>query len=277
MKKDFLKFTLFYTAGIVAVFCAMWVLLAQALPEAKLNVISALSTTFGINLPDNIFVSADGTRAMAVVLTVTLLSIGLIVLNVFFGAIITAIFIRPRIQIATSKRGVLSTRWNAGTPHVLVRMASFHRHDLVDVRINAVLTVRETRDDGEHVMSHFPIPAAYFTPPHVLVLRRRMPWTIAVAADTRLSNSMSKDYPFAPGLPFTQSVTQGKRCAYVERTLEILIQGLDTKSYATFVLHREVPVDAQDGDNYILKLHRGAFMPLPLQIDSADMLERYDA
>jgi hypothetical protein len=279
MNREFLKLTAFYTAGVVVVLYLMWVLLSLALPEAHLNVIHALSTAFGINLPDDIFVSTgSGVRAIAVIFIISALSIGLIVLNVFFGAVITTHFIRPRVNVLTSSYGVLSATWNSAMPYVLVRLSNFHKHELADVRLSVVLTVQETREitgGTEDFMATLPVE--HFTPQRILVMRPKMPWTIAVPGDALLSSSLTKDYHFKPGEPIEKSFSKDKKILYVRRTLEILIQGIDTKSYAEFVLHRKILIDEQQGENYFLRLHRGAFKSLPLQITNpADLEECVD-
>lgn len=276
MKKDFVRIISLYTASIIAVLYLMWLLLGFALPEANLDIIRALSTAFGINLPDDIFVNTNmGLRAIAVISIISILSIGVIVLNVFFGAIITTYFIRPRVALLTSSFGVLSTTWNAEKPYVLTRLSNFHKHELADVQISAVLTVQETREtpQGDDVFMAF-LPVEHFTPQKILVMRPRMPWSIAVPADMLLSSSMTKDYHFRPGEPVLHSFSKGKKIKNVRRTLEFLIQGIDTHSYSSFVIHRRIPVDEQDGDKYVLHLHRGAFKSLPLEIEDAADLEK---
>jgi hypothetical protein len=277
MNKEFLRITGFYTAGVVVVFYMIWALLDVALPEANLNVVRALSTAFGINLPENLIVdSSMGMKAAMVIVIISVLSIGLIVLNVFFSAIVTARFIHPRIDLVTSGRGALSTKWNPTMPYVLVRMSNFHRADLVDVRVGVVLTVEETRDNGgtsEQFLCYLPITE--FTPQRVLVMERQMPWSIAVPGDILLSNSLTRNYHFRPGEPVVKSFTPGKKLESVRRTLQILIQGTDTQSYSRFVIHRKIPVDEQHGGKYTLHLHDGSFKSLPLHIDTAEELEQY--
>ncbi len=277
MNKDFLKITTLYTFGVIFFFYLIWSLLALALPEANLNLVRALSTSFGINLPEDMIVETGmGIKAVAVVMIIAILSIGLIVLNVFFSAIVTARFIHPRVALITSTRGVLSTKWNAEKPYVLVRMSNFHKADLVDVQLCVVLTVEETRkteNGNEQFLSYLPINE--FTPPRILLMAPRMPWSIAVPGDILLGNSLVKDYHFKPGEPITKSFSAGKKLLSAKRTLQILIQGLDTRSHANFVIYRKIEIDEQDGENYTLHLHRGSFKSLPLHIQSALELEQY--
>lgn len=279
MNKEFIKLTGFYAGGVIVVLYLMWLLLGFALPEANLNVVHALSTVFGINLPDDISVSNGmGFRTIAVITIISLLSIFLIVLNVFFGAVVTTRFIRPRINLLTSSYGVLSTSWNNAAPYVLVRLSNFHKGDLADVTISVVLTVQETRETAlgeEDFMATLPIELC--TPQRILVMRPHMPWSIAVPADMLLSSSMTKDYVFKPGEPIAHSFSTGKKIKYVWRTLEILIQGIDTHTYSNFVVHKTIRIDEQREGEYTLHLHRGAFKSLPLHIfDPADLEECVD-
>jgi hypothetical protein len=195
---------------------------------------------------------------------------------VFFSAIITARFIRPRVNLITSERGVLSTTWNAEMPYVLVRMSNFYSSDLVDVKLDAVLAVEETRIiDGKEDEFRSYMPIESFTPRHILVMSQKMPWSIAVPGDMYVGNSLNKSYHFRPGKPITQSFTPGRKAHKVKRTLQVLIQGTDAHTYSSFVIQREILIDSQDGDNYTLHLHKGAFKSLPLHITDPADLEQY--
>ena len=275
-QKDFFKLTGFYTLGIIIVFYVCWLFLQMALPEAKLDLVQTLSTAFGINLPDSMDLEADTEERMFfVVLIIAGLSIALIVLNVFLSAVITARFIRPKVRLLTSSRGVLSTTWNPTTPYMLVRMSNFYGSDLVDVNINVVMTVEEVRQSGagtEQFMCYLPVQD--FTPQRILVMEQRTPWSLAVPADILLGNSMTKNYHFKPGKPILASFSAGKKIISVKRTLQILIQGTDARSYSHFVIHRRILIDEQDGNKYTLHLHKGSFKSLPLRIEDPNDLEQ---
>jgi len=275
-QKDFFKLTGLYTLGIIVIFYVCWSFLQLALPDAKLDLVQTLSTSFGINLPNDMPLEADtDVRMFSVVLIIAALSIGLIVLNVFFSAVITARFIRPRVKILTSSKGVLSTTWNATTPYMLVRMSNFHGADLVDVTLNTVLTVEEVRSNGvttEQFLCYLPVHD--FTPQRVLVMEERTPWSIAVPADILLGNSMTKNYHFKPGRPIVSSFSPGKKVLEVKRTLQVLIQGTDARSYSHFVIHRRIPIDEQKGNHYTLHLHKGSFKSLPMRIIDPNDLEQ---
>ena len=275
--RDFFKITGLYTLGIIATFAGCWLLLGAALPDAHLDLLTTLTTAFGVNLPNDMPLNMNTeARTAAVVFIIALLSIGLVVLNVFFSAIITARFIRPRVALILSERGVLSTTWNAMSPYVLVRMSNFYQADLVDVTLNISLTVEETHTiNGEKDQFRTYFPIEEFTPKHVLVMEQRMPWSIAVPADVLLSNSKSRNYPFRPGKVIVDSISQGKRPDFIRRTLQILIQGTDARSYSHFVIHKNIVIDEQEGRNYTLLLHKGSFKSLPLRIEDPELLEQY--
>ncbi len=278
MNKGFLKATALYILCISAVFYLIWIMLDIAVPDARLNLVRALATAFGVSLPDTLFSQSVDIKVALALVAISCLSIGLIVLNVYFGAVVTSYFIRPRVSLVTSKRGVLSSKWNASMPYVLVRMSNFHKTDLVDIKLSVVLTVEEIRSNGvknEPFMCYLPIKD--FTPTRILVMAQRMPWTIAVPADALFSNSLALDYHFKPGQPITKSFSSGKKLSSAKRTLEILIQGVDERSYASFVIHHKVLIDEQQGDQYILHLHQGSFKSLPLHITSEKELEQYAA
>lgn len=273
--KDFFKITAFYAAGVVTFFYLFWTLLELALPGAKLDLVQALAGAFGINMPDSFSVEVDGGEQAAILVAlIVIMSLGLIVLNVFFSAVITARLIQPRVALITSSRGVLSSTWNSVHPYMLVRLSNFHKTNLIDVTLQVVLTVEEVRSNGgasEQFRTYLPIE--HFTPKNILFMEPRMPWTIAVPADALLSNSLTKDYHFKPGEPIAQSFTPGKKIDSVERSLQILIRGTDASSYAPFVIHRKITIDTQVGDAYALHLHRGSFKSLPLRISDKGDLE----
>ncbi|HYD17626.1 MAG TPA: hypothetical protein VEF76_04010 [Patescibacteria group bacterium] len=276
--RDFFKITALYTFGIVVTLGACWMMLGLALPDAKLDLLQTITSAFGINLPNNMPLDmSDEARLAAVVMIIAMMSIGLVILNVFFSAVITARFIRPRVDLVLSKRGVLSTVWNASMPYVLVRMSNFYPADLVDVSLNIALTVEET-----HVINGTPdtfrtyFTIEQFTPQRILVMEQKMPWSIAVPGDILLSNSKTRAYPFRPGKVIVDSIAkEGMKPATVKRSLQILIQGTDARSYSHFVIHKNIAIDEQDGQNYTLHLHRGVFKSLPLQISDAAQLEQY--
>jgi len=276
-QKDFFKITALYTAGILATFYVCWTALRLALPEAHLDLLQTLTTAFGINLPNNMPLDmSTEAKTAAVVSIITVLSIGLVVLNVFFGAVVTARFIRPRVNLVTSQRGVLSTSWNALSPYVLIRMSNFYVADLVDVTLSIALTVEETHivnGQKDQFRTYFPVEE--FTPKHILVMEQKMPWSIAVPADTVLSNSKTRAYAFQPGKPITESILPGQKPEHTKRSLQILIQGTDARSYSHFVIQKTVPIDEQQGADYTLYLHKGAFKSLPLRIEDAGELEQY--
>lgn len=276
-QKDFFKLTGLYTLGVIGIFYACWMVLQWVLPEARLDLVQTLSTAFGINLPNDMDLTAaeEEGRMFSVVIVIAALSIGLILLNVFFSAVITARFIRPKVKLLTSSRGVLSTTWNPATPYMLVRMSNFYGADLVDVNVNVVLTVEEVRQSGagtEQFMCYLPVQD--FTPQRILVMEQRTPWSLAVPADILLGNSLTKNYHFKPGKPIVASFSAGKKILSVKRTLQILIQGTDARSYSHFVIHRRIPIDEQDGSKYNLLLHKGSFKSLPLRIEDESDLEQ---
>lgn len=277
LNKDFIKITTLYAFGVVGFFYLIWSLLRLAMPGASLDIVQALAGAFGINMPDNFsYDGSGGMQAIMVVGIIIVLSLGLVVLNVFFSALITARLIQPRVGLITSARGVLSTAWNAACPHVLVRLSNFHRADLIDVTLQVVLVVEEVRSNGvknEQFRTYLPIPE--FTPKSILFMEPRMPWTIAVPADAKLSNSLTTDYHFKPGEVVENSFSPGKKIDSLQRSLQILIRGTDTHSYASFVIHRKILIDSQEGDTYTLHLHQGSFKSLPLRISDKADLERY--
>src|SRR5690606_6206338 len=109
----------------------------------------------------------------------------------------------------------------------------------------------------------------------IMLMADRTPWPIAASADAALSNSLTKNYHFNPGAPIETSFSQGKTLLTAARRLDILIQGVDEKSYSRFAIHRSILVDMQIGKDYTLHLHKGAFKSLPLKITGPEEFEQY--
>lgn len=272
MNKDFLKATALFVFGLTTIFYLIWTVLSS-IPNAHLN---PLSAALGVDLPADFLGRGFDFRTALILATLSVLAIGLVILNIYFGAVVTSHFIRPRVNLVTSTRGVLSSRWNAAMPYVLIRMSNFHKADLVDVNFSVALTVEEIRSNGAQTEPFICyLPLKDFTPSRILVMTKNMPWTLAIPGDVMLSNSATTDYHFTPGLPIRKSFSHGKTVFSVRRSLEILVQGVDSQSYSDFVIHRKILIDEQDGDKYKLHLHRGTFKSLPLQIRSAAELEQY--
>ncbi|MDE1153978.1 MAG: hypothetical protein PW788_15715 [Micavibrio sp.] len=155
-------------------------------------------------------------------------------------------------------------------------MSNFYVADLVDVTINISLTVEETHlTNGQPDQFRTYFEVENFTPHRVLVMEQRMPWSIAVPADSLLSNSKVRGYLFHPGKLITDSIAPGKKPESVKRSLQILIQGTDARSYSHFVIQKTMQIDEQNGAEYKLHLHKGAFKSLPLHIEKAEDIEQY--
>ncbi|MEZ0259783.1 MAG: hypothetical protein ACAH80_02160, partial [Alphaproteobacteria bacterium] len=145
-----------------------------------------------------------------------------------------------------------------------------------DVVLNINLTVEET-----HIINGQPdtfrtyFPLENYTPQRILVMEQRMPWSIAVPGDSLLANSKTKNYPFRPGKVIVDSIAKDGKPATIRRELQILIQGTDARSYSHFVIHKNILIDEQSGQDYTLHLHRGSFKSLPLRIAQPEDIEQY--
>ena len=266
-----------YLLSLGIILCAMWLVLEWALPEQEgRNLLTALSTSIRMKIPDEVLGSSHSVGFA--VLQLTVLSIALTVINVYFTAFLTSHLITPRVRLITSTRGVWTNRWDYINHHILVRMVNFQGRDLVNVEVEAVLIVEEVREnDGkeEVFVCYLPI-GDVLTPRKVLILKDRSPWCISIPAKMELSNSLTKDYPFEVGKEVTQSFSHGKRLISCKRRIEILIKGVDSKAYSNFIMRRTIDVDEETRDKeYILHLHKGGFKSLPLQVDSEEDVEQY--
>lgn len=276
-KQNILKPLSWYVAGLLVVFVSIWLLLGVALPEFKLNLMKAMSTAFGLDLPDNLVIEQTPTT-MLVTMGVTFLAIMLLLIHVIFEAVVTERLINPSIDMVTSTRGALSSSWNPEQDFILIRMVSFHAAELLDVSVKAVLAVHEQfeLDDGEldDFITYFPVTR--MTPENVLVLSPRTPWSIAIPAELEYSNSRCAKYRLNAGKSPVKSFRDGAKPVTVKRWFDILISGTEPRSYAKFVIHRRVEIDAQKRDGaYELALHKGDFKSLPLYVESKEDVEQY--
>lgn len=267
-----------YVTGLTAIFAAIWVMLGLILPETKGNLLNALSTAFGLEIPDTLFSEAITPLTLLVIVVVSVLSIALILIHVYFEATITARIINPHIDLYTSKKGVLSTSWSEDKEHILVRLVNFHPQDLLNVEVKAIITVHEkiALDNGEtdEFICFFPVEE--IDPENVLILGSRTPWSIAVPSDITLSNSIRSGYSLNLGAPIRESFLPQNKLISCKREIEFLITGVETKSSSHFALHRKVLLDEQNEDgSYTLHLHKGSFQSLPLQVSSKSDVEEY--
>ncbi len=266
-----------YLISLMAILLAMWGLLEWALPHQEgQNLITAISTSIRMKIPDEVLESQHSVGLAVIQLTV--LSIGLTVMNVYFTAFLTSHLITPRVRLLTSKRGVWTNHWDYINYHILIRMVNFQGRDLVNVEVSAVLIVEEIRENEgveEVFVCYLPIEEG-LTPKKVLILNDRSPWSISIPAKMKLSNSLTKDYPFEVGEEVTQSFSHGKKLICCKRRIEILIKGMDSKAYSTFIMRRTIDVDEETRDQeYILHLHKGGFKSLPLRVEDENDIEQY--
>jgi hypothetical protein len=271
-----LKILSVYVIGVTAVFYLLWTLLDLFIPGVNVNMLNALSTAFGVQIPEEALKNPMDATMIFFMFLLAILAVFLVYLHAYFESTITADIINPEVKLITSSRGVLSTTWNIEAPYVLVRLAHFHKTHLLDIQIKAVLTLIEKREkDGvvEDFLCYLPFPLV--TPQNILVMKKNMPWSIAIPADTTLSNTLTSGYHFKVGEKFTHSFSLGKKMLACSRHLHIMITGIEPKSYAKFVQHREIAVDEMKDGQYILHLHRGSFKSLPIQIIDAADLEKF--
>ncbi len=247
-------------------------------PDISNNMQSALFSSFGLKVPQEVL---RGELTLSLVLVVSIsviLSVMLILINIYFGAVITTKLIRPSINILTSKRGVLSTHWEkSGKPYILVRLINANKFDLVKVNITAVVTIEEHVTHPEYGNKTF----IYFfsvtdmDPMNILILKSKSPWTIAIPADIKLSNSINDNYTMEINSPITKSAFPEYTLLYAKRKIEFLITGSEAESSSAFIDHEEVYIDEQNGDDYNLLLHEGRFQELDIVVNDPTEIEQY--
>lgn len=263
------KTVFLYVGGIIAIFVFIWILLGLLLPKLDMSLLGALSNVFGLELPEHVL---DGELTPLITLVMgglIFFSILLLIVHVLFEAFITAQLISPTLHILTSRCGVLSTAWTKGREHILVRLLNFEKTDLVDIKILAVITVREETispdDEITTFMAHFPVQE--LTPPYLLVLHPRMPWTIAIPTDQTLKHTVNPEYKLEFGKKLEKPARKGHRLVKSERKLEILVKGRDTRTSASFSSLHKIELDRQENGEYEMFLKRGKFCDLPMHVE----------
>jgi len=268
------KTVFLYVGGIISIFVVIWILLGLVLPQMNLSLLGALSNVFGLELPESMLNGQLTPLVTLVMGGLVFFSILLLIVHVLFEAFITAQLISPTLHILTSRFGVLSSAWQKDREHILVRLLNYEKTDLVDVRILAVITVREQTvspdDEITFFMAHFPVTE--LTPAYILALHPRMPWTIAVPTDQTFTHTLNSDYKLHLGRPIEKPAKAGHRLIASERRIEILIKGRDTRTSASFSSLHKIDLDSQKDGVYTLHLKRGKFADLPMHVEHKDDL-----
>lgn len=275
-KQNLMGPLIYYIAALFVIFFAIWALLWTAAPEIELNVLNAISTAFGLELPERL-VKNYSITTLVITLSVVLVAVLLMLVNVIFEAVVTERLINPKVDLITSERGVLSETWNKDRKHILIRLLNFHHVETLDIDVRCVLAVHEKfkTDDGglDDFIAYFPVKE--LTPEGVLVMHPRMPWTIAIPVDQCIGNSINPNYSFNLEEDKVTSFREGQEPVFIERTLEIMITGIEPKSYARFVKHKKIIIDSLDENGYKLLLHKGSFQSLPLNVKNREDVENY--
>ncbi len=279
LNKHLFKLIAVYLVVILTIFSAIWALMGRIFPNFEVNLINTLSTAFNIAIPESVLQGPIPVGTVIVLILITFLSILLIITHIYFEAILTARVIHPKVDIFTANRGVLSDKWGGDDDdeHILVRMVNFHKGKLVDVNIRAVITVWELLDIGDgktdEFLCYFPVPEV--DPNNILVLTERTPWSIAIPNNIILKNSINENYLLELGRPIKKSFAGNNKVLKAKRTLEILISGVEPVASSPFTFSRSIDLDTQDGDEYILYLHKGQYVPLPMYVQDKESIEKF--
>ena len=269
----------FYVFSITSFAAIFWLLYSVAKPEGTGNIESTLFTSMGLKVPPELF-GGEFSFILFIILGGSIfLSIALLALNMFFGAVITAKMIKPRIEILTSEKGVLSTCWDKSKkPYILVRLINANKFDLISLKVRAVITIEEhfKNDEGkdDKFIFYFPIDDEFLDPTSIFILKSSAPWTIAVPADVTMWNSIVEKYELNLGKE-QKGILPGYEPYFVERKMEFLIKGFEAMSSSIFTDHEEVYIDRQVGNKYELLLHEGTFKSLDVSIDDPHDIEQY--
>lgn len=281
---NFLRFKLWklfaiYVLALAVVSVVFWWILSFASPSTSENLQSIFFTNFDLRTPPEILMNQTSIGAVIVVLASIVVSIAVLLANIYFEAVITAKIIRPKPDIRTSTQGVLSTSWDReGRPYILTRMINASKYELVNLRIDAVLTVEEISVDANGNESQFVsyFPVGMIDPVSVFILRSRTPWTISVVANQTLSNSIVAVYELHVGKPIKTSMFEGRKLKRCCRKVEFLITGNDTESSSMVTVHKEVVIDCQEAGKYTLMLHEGRYKNLSMHVDDLEDINRFE-
>jgi len=266
-----------YLLVLLGIGCVIWILLSIALPEGAENLQNVLFTTLALKVPKSLLSEHSEMTFLIIAFFIVILTVCLILVDIYFKAIVTAKLINPPIDLVTSSRGVLSTKWDAKKAYILVRLVNFNKAELVNVEVKAVVTVTETIkvDNGETSTFSCYFPVTDIDPTSVLILQSRMPWSIAVPANIRLENSINHGYELNVGKKIEQGILPDREIILTERKIEFLISGVEPSSSSFFAIHRSVDLDRQEEGKYELLLHEGTFKDLPMHVLNRDDVEEY--
>jgi len=266
-----------YLLVLLGIGCVIWILLSVALPESAENLQNVLFTTLALKVPKSLLSPHSEANFLIIAFFIIILTVCLIVVDIYFKAIVTAKLINPPIDLVTSSRGVLSVKWDAKKAYILVRLVNFNKSELVNVKVKAVVTVTETikAEGGETSTFSCYFPVTDIDPSSVLILQSRMPWSIAVPANICLENSINHGYELNVGEKITQGILPDREIILTERKIEFLISGVEPNSSSFFAIHRSVDLDRQEDGKYELLLHEGTFKDLPMHVLNRDDVEEY--
>ncbi len=269
----------FYVFSITSFAAIFWTLYSFARPDGASNIESTLFTSMGLKVPPELFGNELNIILLIVLGGTIFLSIALLAINMFFSAVITAKMIKPRIEILTSHKGVLSTCWDKSKqPYILVRLINANKFDLISLKVRAVVTIEEhfKNDEGkdDKFIFYFPIDDEFLDPTSIFILKSSAPWTIAVPANVKMYNSIVADYRLNIGKK-QKGVLPGYEPYFVERKMEFLIKGFEAMLSSIFTDHEEIYIDRQTGDDYELLLHDGTFKSLDVVVDDPNDIEQY--
>jgi hypothetical protein len=182
----------------------------------------------------------DNTTLVAFILLVVH-AFSIIVLNMVFPAVIVAKFIRPNVDIRTSKGAVYNPHYGlTKSPHALFRLINASPFDLYAITLRAFLTIHDENDEDRSKEMIYYFPVKEMDPLEIPVLKSHVPWIVAIPVDVTFENSIIKDYELA--LTKTTGSHKGRR------RVELLISGNEINTGSSFMaVSVNLEKDGKDG------------------------------
>lgn len=190
-------------------------------------------------------------------------SLGILILNMVFQAVLTAKLIRPAIKIKTSNSAVFNPSYGLKkSPHVLFRLINASPFDLYSVSLRAFLTVHDDRAEAPEESMTYYFPIEQIDPADIPILKSFSPWIVAIPTDVVLKNSIIDNYE--PVLTQNEGSHRGKR------ELELLIEGYETEASSSFMRAIRISLETANMD---AGLACGRFQSLPTRIEKGQLVQ----
>lgn len=195
-------------------------------------------------------------------------SLVLMLIGMILQGFVTARIIKPHTKLIVSKHATFNPRYGVDgvhCPHILFRLINTGASDLLAVKLQAYLIVRNEDDNGNiSRLIYFPIKE--IDPSDIPIINPMLVWKVAIPVQN-LSNSYVKNYALEPHLD--GGTTAGKR------SIELLVSGIESASSSAFMQTFSISLE-RNKTNIEAEFYCGDFESLPLTLKKVS-LDRINA